>query len=232
MDEEKKISAGKLVLTFLFVLILPALLLVLSGDWFWLEGWIFSVWYAVLCFATILHLYRNDPALLAERYQKPGTKNQKRWDVLVVYGIAVVFIAWIIIIPLDAKRFSWTVGSPWEIKAIGGLALLLSFYFFYRSYADNTFASALVRLQEERKQQVITTGVYGLVRHPMYLGGVLMFVGGPMLMGSRYGLIVGLQLLFLLVVRIHGEEKMLAAELEGYAEYQQKVRYRLIPYVW
>ena len=232
MEEEKKISAGRVVLTFLFVLLFPALLLFLSGDWFWTEGWIFSIWYAVLCFATIMHLYRKDPALLAERYQRPGGKNQKRWDVYVVYAIAVGFLAWIIIIPLDAKRFGWTVGSPLAIKAIGGLALILSFYFFYRSYSDNTFASALVRIQGDRKQQVVSDGVYGMVRHPMYLGGVLLFVGGPMLMGSRYGLMVGLQLTLLLAFRIHGEEKMLASELEGYADYQKKVRYRLIPFVW
>ncbi|WP_081357558.1 methyltransferase family protein [Neomoorella thermoacetica] len=101
-----------------------------------------------------------------------------------------------------------------------------------RSYTDNTFVSPLVRIQTERKQQVISTGVYGFVRHPMYLGGVLLFVGTPLLLGSKYGVIIGLLMALLLAGRIIGEERMLANELEGYIEYKKKVKYRLIPYVW
>jgi protein-S-isoprenylcysteine O-methyltransferase Ste14 len=230
--EEKKISAGKIIATFMYILIFPALLLFLSGDWFWIEGWIFSVWYATLCFATILHLYRNDPSLLAERYKRPGTGNQKGWDVYVVYGIVAGFVSWIVIIPLDAKKFGWTSNFPLLLQVIGGFILLFSYFFFYRSYSENSFASALVRIQEERKQQVISTGVYGIVRHPMYLGGALLFVGAPLLMGSLYGVSLGFLLSFLLAGRIIGEEKMLVNELDGYADYQKKIKYRLIPFVW
>jgi protein-S-isoprenylcysteine O-methyltransferase Ste14 len=89
-----------------------------------------------------------------------------------------------------------------------------------------------VRIQSERDQKVVSTGVYGVVRHPMYLGAMLLFLGAPLLLGSRYGFIIGIYLCILFVVRIMGEEKMLLEELEGYAAYTQRVKYRLIPYVW
>ncbi|TEB11946.1 methyltransferase family protein [Pelotomaculum propionicicum] len=232
MAETNSMTLGRIIFTLVYILLFPALLLLLSGDWLWVEGWIFSVWFAVLCFSTIIHLYRHDPALLAERYKKPGTGNQKGWDRYVVAGLLLGFIAWIVIMPLDAKRYGWTVYLPLWVKVLGFIALLLSFFFFYRSYADNTFVSALVRIQAERKQRVVSTGVYSIVRHPMYLGGILLFIGAPLLLGSLYGLIIGLAMFFLLAGRILGEEKMLVDELEGYEDYKKKVRYRLFPYIW
>lgn len=230
--ENNSLTLGKIVFTLIYILIFPALLLLLSGDWLWVEGWIFGIWFTVLCFTTIIHLYRHDPALLAERYKKPGTGNQEGWDKYVVYGLLIGFIAWIVIMPLDAKRYGWTAGFPLWIKVIGVIELLCSFFFFYRAYSDNTFVSPLVRIQAERKQQVVSTGVYGLVRHPMYLGGILLFIGTPMLLGSVYGLIIGLAMLFLLMGRIIGEEKMLVNELAGYTDYKKKVKYRLLPFIW
>jgi len=225
-------NTGKVIYAAIWILIWPVLLLFLSGDWLWVEGWIFSIWLLLLCFVTISYLYRKDPALLAERFKKPGTANQKGWDKFVVYGLALGFIAWVVIMPLDAKRFTWTVSMPLWLQIAGGIGLLLSSFFFYRSYVENTFASPLVRIQEERKQRVISTGVYSFVRHPMYLAGLLMFLGAPLLLGSMYGFLVGLLMSLLLVVRIPGEEKMLTNELEGYSDYKQKVKYRLIPLIW
>jgi protein-S-isoprenylcysteine O-methyltransferase Ste14 len=232
MTEFNSLTPGKIVFTLIYILVFPTLLLSLSGDWLWAEGWIFSVWFIALCFATIIHLYRHDPDLLAERYKKPGTGNQKGWDRYVVIGLLIGFIAWIVIMPLDAKRYGWTAYFPLWIKVLGFTVLLFSFFFFYRSYAENTFVSALVRIQDERKQRVISTGVYGFVRHPMYLGGILLFLGTPMLLGSIYGFLIGMAMLFLLAGRIIGEEKMLVDELEGYEDYKKKVRYRLLPYIW
>lgn len=232
ITDNKKVSAVKLVFTFTYISIFPALLLFLSGDWLWIEGWIFSAWFIVLCFTTIIYLYRKDPALLAERYKKPGTAGQKGWDRYVVAGLVLGFTAWIIVMPLDAKRYGWTAYLPVWLKIAGGIGLIASFFFFFRSYADNTYVSALVRIQTERKQQVVTTGVYGFVRHPMYLGGILLFIGTPLLLGSSYGTIIGLAMLFLLAARIIGEEKILTEGLTGYADYKKKVKYRLIPFVW
>jgi len=222
----------KVVFAFLYILVFPALILVLSGDFTWPEGWIFSIWFIVLCFSTILYLYRKDPALLAERYKQPGTGNQENWDKYVVIGLLIGFILWIIIMPLDAKRFGWSPVFPLWLNVLGGAALVGSFFLFFRSYTDNTFLSPLVRIQEDRNQRVVSTGVYGFVRHPMTLGAILMFVGAPLLLGSFYGALAGLALTILLMVRIVGEEKMLAQDLEGYIEYMQNVHYRLFPFLW
>jgi len=134
--------------------------------------------------------------------------------------------------PLEAKRFGLSAGFPLWLKFTGGVSLAGSAFLFFRSYADNTFLSPLVRIQRDREQQVVSTGVYGFVRHPMYLGAILMFFGAPLLLGSWYGLLATLALTALLMVRILGEEEMLARELEGYREYTQKVRYRLFPGIW
>jgi protein-S-isoprenylcysteine O-methyltransferase Ste14 len=228
----RKPSFLTLLLTALYILFFPALLLLLSGDWFWIEGWIFTVWFLALCYAAISYLYRNDPALLAERYKKPGSLNQQGWDRYVVIGLILGFLAWIIVMPLDAKRFEWTTGFPVWLKVVGAVALMFSAFFFFRSYTDNTFLSPLVRIQTDREQRVVSTGVYGFVRHPMYLGGTLLFIGVPMLLGSLYGLAIGLALVLLLAGRILGEERLLIQELVGYEEYRTKVKYRLIPFIW
>ena len=216
----------------LFILLFPVLLLELSGDLSWREGWIFSIWFIVLCYSTILYLYRMDPALLEERFKQPGTSNEKGWDKDVVAGLVVGFTLWIIIMPLDVKRYGWSQAPPEWLQVIGIVMLVGSYYLFFRSYAENTFLSPLVRIQEERKQKVVSTGVYGFVRHPMYLGAVLMLIGAPLLMGSTYGIIIGIAVTLLLMGRIIGEEKMLSKELAGYVEYKEKVRYRLFPYIW
>jgi protein-S-isoprenylcysteine O-methyltransferase Ste14 len=227
-----ELTMGKIIFAVVYILIFPILILFLSGDWFWVEGWIFDVWFLVMCFTVIVYLYRSDPALLTERYKKPGTANQKGWDRYFIYGLVVGFFAWIVIMPLDAKRFGWTSTFPVWLQAAGGILLILSFFLFFRSYKDNTFLSPLVRIQKERKHKVVSTGVYGFVRHPMYLGAALLFVGTPLLLGSVFGIIVGFLMILLLAARIVGEEKMLVSELEGYAEYKRKVRYRLLPYIW
>jgi protein-S-isoprenylcysteine O-methyltransferase Ste14 len=213
--EENKLTAGRMILTAIYILIFPTLILFLSGDWLWIEGWIFNGWFIALCATVIIYLYRNDPALLAERYKKPGTGNQRDWDKYVVYGLVLGFILWIVIMPLDAKRYGWSAN-----------------FLFYRSYADNTFVSPLVRIQAERKQRVVSTGVYGFVRHPMYLGGILLFIGAPLLIGSIYGVLTAVLISFLLLARIIGEERMLVKELEGYADYRKEVKHRLIPFIW
>ncbi|MGD0079730.1 MAG: methyltransferase [Methanoregula sp.] len=222
----------KIVFALLYILVFPALILVLSGDLFWPQGWIFGIWFILLCFSTILYLYRKDPALLAERFRRPGAGNQEHWDRYVVYGIAIGFMLWIVIMPLDAKRFGWSPAFPFWLNVCGGAGLAGSFFLFFRSFTDNTFLSPLIRHQDDRQQRVVSTGVYGFVRHPMYLGAILMFIGAPVLLGSFFGLLAGLALTILLMARILGEEEMLSRDLEGYREYTRNVRYRLIPFLW
>jgi protein-S-isoprenylcysteine O-methyltransferase Ste14 len=226
------VSPLQLAGTALYILAFPALLFVLAGDVRWIEAWLFSVWFVGLSATVIVWLYRKDPELLAERYRLPGSGGQSRWDRVWVYAMALGFVAWFAIMPLDARRFGWSPTFATCARAIGVALLLGSSFLLFRAFHDNTFLSPLVRIQEERKQQVVRTGVYGFVRHPMYLGAALMFFGAPLLLASCIGLALAAAMLLLLVTRIVGEERLLVRSLEGYAEYRRKVRYRLVPFVW
>jgi len=208
-----------------------ALVLWLSGNWRWVEGWVFGVWWVSFISVSLLWLYYKDPALLVERTRLPGTGGESRADVAILLAIKVGFVAWIFLPALD-RRSDWTPRLPLWCEVCGGILLFGGNFPIFRALTNNTFASQLVRIQSERGQHVIDTGVYRFVRHPMYLGGSLWFVGGAMLLGSVCGLLVGLALIGLLILRIFGEEKLLARDLEGYRAYREKVRYRLLPHVW
>lgn len=222
----------KLAGTALYILAWAGSVLLVGGDARWIEGWIFFGWFAVMSMSCTAWVYLHDPALLAERYRMPGSGGQKGWDRFAVVGIVLVFLAWMALMPLDARRFGWSPHFPIAVKAAGAALLLPAWLLFFRTFKDNSFASGLVRIQSERKHRVATTGAYAVVRHPMYLGALLMFVGAPMLLGSAFGLALAALMALVLGVRIVGEEKMLVNELEGYAEYREKVRYRLVPLVW
>jgi protein-S-isoprenylcysteine O-methyltransferase Ste14 len=229
----KKITLGSFIVTALMTsLFFPAIIMLASGNWLWLEGWIFSLWFDAMVLSTLIYMYRHDPALLAERSKAVGSDNQKSWDKYLLSLIYLMAIIWLILLPLDASRFGWSPIFPAWLKVLGGLALLPALYLIYRATVENTFLSARVRIQTDRKQQVISTGVYGIVRHPLYLGCLLMLIGAPLLVGSIYGLGLSLIAVVVLVGRILGEEKMLVNELEGYEDYKKKVTYRLIPFVW
>ena len=230
--QNNKISPGQMAFSVIWILLLPALLLALAGDWFWIQGWIFNIWYIVLGFSTVIYLYFKDPELLLERLRKPGTGGEKGWDKYWLYIFLVLFMVYFVIMPLDAKRYVWTSNFPLCLEIMGGILLVVGFYFTFRALADNPYASAEVRIQTERKQQVVSTGVYEFVRHPMYLGGILYLIGAPLLLGSKYGLILGVLMVIFILVRIIGEEKALVEELEGYGDYKKRVRYRLIPFIW
>lgn len=112
------------------------------------------------------------------------------------------------------------------------LGFLTWFVVLFAALAENTFAAPVVKIQKERGQKVISTGVYAIVRHPMYLGGTLLFAGAPLLLGSIYGLAAGVLLTVIIALRSVGEEKMLARELDGYDNYMKRVKWRLIPFVF
>ncbi len=228
-----KTTVGRFIFSSIItILIFPAVILFLSGDWLWLEGWIFSLWFDAMVLSNMMYLYWKNPALLAERSKAPGSDNQKQWDKYLLTGIYLWALVWFIVMPLDAKRFGWSPIFPVWLKVLGGVALLPALYLIYQATVENTYLSTLVRIQTDRKQHVISTGVYGFVRHPLYLGCLFMTFGAPLLLGSLYGFIIGFIAVFVLVGRIIGEENMLVNELEGYEEYKKKVKYRLVPFIW
>jgi protein-S-isoprenylcysteine O-methyltransferase Ste14 len=214
------------------LIFITAIIMFASGHANWVEGWLFALWMDAMIMANFIYLYFKNPDLLAERSKAPGSGNQKSWDKFIQGSAYIAAVIWMVVIPLDASRFHWSPAFPLWLKIAGGLMLLPALFFLQRATMDNNFLSAAVRLQSDRGQQVVSSGVYGFVRHPLYLGVLLMLIGAPLMTGSLCGLGIGLIAMAVLVYRILGEEKMMLTELKGYAEYKQKVKYRLIPYVW
>ncbi len=154
----------------------------------------------------------------------PPARAQK----IIVFFLFVVCTALVIIPPLDF-RFGWS-SVPWYISVIGDALVAFSFYIFYLVSKVNTYAAANVRVEEG--QQVVSTGMYALVRHPIYLGALFLVIGTPLALGSWWALLLVLLSVPVLYFRIANEEKVLIRGLPGYIEYTQRVRYRLIPFIW
>jgi len=134
-----------------------------------------------------------------------------------------------LVVPAFDHRFGWSSVSPY-VSLVGDALIALAFLIIFFVYKENTFTSATIEIYPEQK--VISTGLYALVRHPMYMGALFLFVGIPLSLDSCWGLIVYLIMMPALLWRIFDEEKFLSKNLPGYTEYKSKVRYRLVPFIW
>ena len=211
--------------------VFAALLFVSAGTLLWPAGWAFLALFFGFALAIILWLARKEPELLAERMSSPMQSGQPLWDKVFVVAVMVLFVAWLILMPLDAVRFGWSEVPGW-LQILGALGVVLSFYIMFLTFRENAYLALVVKVQEERGQSVVSTGPYRYVRHPMYASTFLFFPGSALLLGSWWGLMFCTVLLGLLVWRIPLEERMLENGLAGYDEYARRVRYRLIPRVW
>ena len=216
-----------LVMSFLvtaLVLFLPA------GTIAWPAGWIDLILLYGWLLVGIWLLLKYNPGLLEERINL-SQSNQKAWDKVFILLFYLFFFAWLVLMPLDAVRFHWSQ-VPLVLQVAGAVALVGSFFLISLTFRENSFLSPTVRIQEERRHTVISTGPYQYVRHPMYAGGLLLFLGTPLLLGSWYGLLLALVMIPGGAVRAVLEERVLREELPGYEAYMAQVKYRLIPYVW
>ncbi len=207
-----------------------ALLVVTSGRWNWAMAWALVGVYALAFIAQLVLLLPRSPGLLAERASRMGA-NTKPWDrvLLPLYGQST--FALFVVAGLD-KRFGWSGGSPAWLQYVGlGLALAGN-GLVTASMVANSFFAFSVRLQPERGQSVATGGPYGVVRHPGYAGASLFALGTALLLDSTWALVPALVSVGLLAVRTWLEDRTLRAELEGYADYAGRTRYRLLPGIW
>jgi protein-S-isoprenylcysteine O-methyltransferase Ste14 len=211
--------------------VFAALLFVSAGTLHWFAGWVFIAIFFSFALAIVLWLARGDPELLAERMSSPIQSGQPLWDKVFVVAVMVLFLTWLIVMPLDAVRFGWSEVPDW-LQIVGALGVVLSFYIMFLTFRENAYLSLVAKLQEERGQSVVSTGPYRYVRHPMYASMFLFFPAAALLLGSWWGLMLCAVLLGLLVWRIPREERMLENGMAGYVEYEQNVRYRLVPHVW
>lgn len=191
---------------------------------FW-NAWLLLVVLFVPMFFAGIWLMVKKPELLKKRLQTRET--QKEQDAIIQLS-GLMFIVGFLIAGFD-YRFGWFVLS--KSISFGAVVIFLVAYLLYAEVIrENAYLSRIIEIQEN--QRVVDTGLYRVVRHPMYSASLVMFLAMPLILGSLYSFFVFLVYPFLLVGRIRQEEKLLEAELEGYAEYKKKVKYRLIPFVW
>ena len=194
----------------------------------WWQAWLFLVVYFGGAAVLTWDLAKRDPELL-ERRMKGGPWAEERLEQKIIMTFTSLGFVALLVIPALDRRFGWSHLSP-AVVLFGDAVMLLGGYGVWRVFRENSFTSA--RIELARGQQVISTGPYARVRHPMYATALLMMAGIPIALGSWWGLLALGAMAPALVWRILDEEKFLAASLPGYAEYKQKVRYRLIPHFW
>jgi len=211
--------------------ILAFVLFLAAGTVAWPAGWAFLGLFFCFTVGLSLWLLRYNPGLLIERMTGFGRPDQKVWDKVLYVVLAVLFLTWLVLMPLDAVRFHWSTMPPW-LQAAGVILLLSSFYLFFLTFRENPFLSPAVRNQADRGQKVVSTGPYRHVRHPMYSAFIVYMLGTTLLLVSWYGLFVGAFLIAPIAFRAVLEERTLRAELPGYDAYIARVKYRLIPRVW
>jgi len=220
-----------IIRTVIWIALLALLLFGAAGTARWPAGWLFLAETGGLGFAIGLWLARHDPALLAERQSSAFQRGQKAWDKVFVAALIVLTVAWFVLMACDAVRFRWSLVPQW-LQGVGALLIALGMFIVHLTFRENTYAAPVVKIQTERGHRVISTGPYACVRHPMYAGMLLVFVGMPLLLGSWYGLAAAPVMAALIAVRAVLEERTLANELAGYREYTARVRYRLVPGLW
>ena len=209
-------------------LVMALALFLPAGTVAWPAAWVFLGLLFVCSLPITWWLLKYDPELIEERMR---FRPQFSWDKVFI-AIAFVFVLfWLILMPLDAVRFHWS-RMPVELKTLGALVLLISLYISFLTMRENPYSSAVVRVQKERAQTVISTGPYRYVRHPMYTGACLFFLGTALLLGSWYGVLCTPAFIGLFAVRAVLEERLLREELEGYGAYVDRVKYRFFPHVW
>ncbi len=219
----------KSILGLLFLVLVLALALFLSAGslGFW-QAWVFLAVWTVSVVLITAYLIKYDQKLLASRVQVgPTAETQKSQQV--IQSLASLFFIALFIVPGLDFRFHWSRVPP-VVSLVSDGFVVLGFLIVFLVFRENSYTSAVIEISEEQK--VISTGPYRVVRHPMYAGASLLLIFTPLALGSWVALPFPLPLILVVAIRAVEEEKFLATSLSGYPAYCQKVRYRLLPFVW
>lgn len=214
------------ILKFSLGVVLVGLLIFLpAGTFAYFNGWLFMGILFIPMFLAGLVMMAKNPKLLQSRLD--AKEKQKEQD-LVVKLSGLMFFAGFIVAGLGV-RFSWYM-LPKPVVIASAVVFLIAYILYAEVLRENTYLSRTIEVQEGQK--VIDTGLYGIVRHPMYSVTLLLFLSMPLVLGSIYSFVIFLAYPFIIAKRIKHEEEFLEKELNGYTEYKQKVKYRLIPFIW
>lgn len=207
------------------VLLVGALIFLPAGTLSFRNGWILMAILFVPMFLAGLVMMKKNPDLLRKRLDAREKESEQK-EVVALSGL--MFLATFILAGLN-YRFRWMI-LPDAVVYIGAGIFLLSYLLYAEVLRENTYLSRTIEVQEDQK--VIDTGLYGIVRHPMYMATVFLFLSMPLVLGSLISFVVMLGYIPIIAKRIRNEEEVLEEGLKGYKEYKQKVRYKVIPYIW
>jgi protein-S-isoprenylcysteine O-methyltransferase Ste14 len=213
---------------FTIVVVLGLLSFWPAGTFDYWQAWVFLAVYAVTAVVPSIYWGVTNPTVLRRRLHGGPVAETRIMQKLAVTGLFVTFAVLIVVSALD-HRFGWST-PPTAVSVVGDVLVAAGLGVGILTVAQNSYAAANITVEAE--QHVISTGLYGFVRHPMYLAGVIMMVGIPLALGSYWGLVGVVLGVLVVALRIDDEENMLEHELAGYLEYTQKVRSRLVPFVW
>ena len=220
---------AKALIGFVKKLLTVSLLVFVPGGLldFW-EGWLFLIVYFTPQLLTTIYLLKNDHELMQRRL-KGGPAIETRVSQKVMMSLVNLFLILTVLVPAFDHRLGWSSIPPFIV--IGAdIAVLLGFLIQFQAFRENSFASQIVAIFPEQK--VISTGPYGVVRHPMYSGALIVNLFTPLALGSWWGLPFALAWLILIILRLLDEEKLLTEQLPGYEDYCQKVHFRFVPHIW
>jgi len=225
-NQEKSVLIRKMIIRFSFVPLFIVVCTILPAGTF--NYWQVYLYFSVIVIPMVFVLFyflKRDPKFLERRAK--GTEKVKEQKLIQLINLPV-FMAAFIIPGLD-RRFGWS-DVPVEIIIITNIVILGGYLIIFNVFRQNSYASRIV--ETNKQQKVITTGLYSIVRHPMYIGVLIMYLPTPLALGSYWGLIPMALLPVALAFRILNEEKVLRENLDGYKEYCLKTKYRLIPFIW
>lgn len=215
-----------LLRTIVFIAIIGLFIFVPAGSLAYWQGWVFLFTFAISTFFITVYFLKKDTALIERRLKTNETKgNQKIFQAI----SGSLFFLGLLVIPGLDHRFSWSSVSN-TIVIISDVIVFFGFVIVFTVFKTNSYTSAIIEVT--KGQKVITGGLYSVVRHPMYLGALLIIVFMPLALNSFIGLFPSMLLCVFVILRLLDEEKVLRAELNGYSRYCNKTRYRIIPYIW
>lgn len=231
MNKPQTVTPRVIIQLIIFIIVVPLLPLLISGQWGWWQAWVFAAINIVGFAASRVLAARTHPDLLAERARFLDHEDTASWDKILapLVGLGGGLIP--LVVGLDA-RFGWSVGYSLPVELAALLLILIGFAFGSYALIENRYFSGTVRIQAERNHTVVSTGPYAWVRHPGYAGALLTYLATPVFLAANWAFVPVLFISAVLIVRTALEDQMLQNQLPGYRDYAQHVRYRLLPGVW
>lgn len=228
----ERVSWGRLLMAVFVMMALPAVIIfVSSGSLTWDIGWIYVALTAAFTLGGRIIMRWKTPDLIVERGQAFDKEDTEPWDRKLMPLVIIGPVVMLIVAGLD-ERFGWSPSLPLMLHVSAFVITALGYTLSTWATLVNRFFSAVVRIQRERGHSVVTSGPYKFVRHPGYAGGMMTNFAIPLLLGSLWALVPGVIVNCIFIVRTVLEDKTLQEELDGYREYAERVRYRLLPGVW